>query len=289
MDRTVHPECVAAVDRTGRLLESLGHHVEVAAPAALSDEQFGAAFSTVVICSASADRRMLEQLFGRPVTADDFEPHNLLYSGLGDTVSAAQYIAALTAIHAWSRSMLSWWHPQDGSAGFDVLVTPTISQPPPPIGYIDPARPDVNDRVLELLLFTAQFNASGQPAVSLPLHWTADGLPVGVQVVGGFAAEPLLVLLVAALGVIAMTVSAVPAMGTSARTVGTWLEWAPILQSPQPDHVMPRHPALVPVALRLIQSPDPPTRYMPPTSPFRAQPWLLVGAGHGCNRGIGCP
>lgn len=199
MDRAVHPECVAAVDRTGRLLESLGHHVEVAAPAALSDEQFGAAFSTVVMCSASADRRMLEQLFGRPVTADDFEPHNLLYSGLGDTVSAAQYIAALTAIHAWSRSMLSWWHPQDGSAGFDVLVTPTISQPPPPIGYIDPARPDVNDRVLELLLFTAQFNASGQPAVSLPLHWTADGLPVGVQVVGGFAAEPLLVRLAAQL------------------------------------------------------------------------------------------
>ena len=95
--------------------------------------------------------------------------------------------------------MLSWWHPQDGSAGFDVLVTPTISQPPPPIGYIDPARPDVNDRVLELLLFTAQFNASGQPAVSLPLHWTADGLPVGVQVVGGFAAEPLLVRLAAQL------------------------------------------------------------------------------------------
>ncbi len=201
MDRAVHPECMAAADRTARLLESLGHHVEVAAPVALGDEQGAAAFTTMVMCSASADRRMFEQLFGRPVTADDWEPHNLLYADLGDTVSAAQYIAALTAIQAWSRSMLSWWHPQDGSAGFDVLVTPTISQPPPPIGYIDPARPEVNDRVLELLLFTAQFNASGQPAVSLPLHWTADGLPVGVQLVGGFAAEPLLVRLAAQLEV----------------------------------------------------------------------------------------
>ena len=87
--------------------------------------------------------------------------------------------------------MVEWWHPLDGSTGFDILVTPTLNGPPPPIGYL--TEPETRtERLLTMLQYTAQFNLTGQPAVSLPLHWTAGGLPVGVQFVGGFAAEAAL-------------------------------------------------------------------------------------------------
>ena len=69
--------------------------------------------------------------------------------------------------------MLSWWHPADGSAGHDLLLTPVLATPPPPIGYL--SGPEGGMRVRELLQFTAQFNVTGQPAISLPLYWTADG------------------------------------------------------------------------------------------------------------------
>ena len=93
--------------------------------------------------------------------------------------------------------MLAWWHPSDGVAGFDVLVTPTIATPPPPIGYL--SEPGKGASVFELLQYTAQFNVTGQPAISLPLHLTADGLPVGVQFVAAYGREDLLVRLAAQL------------------------------------------------------------------------------------------
>jgi amidase len=75
-------------------------------------------------------------------------------------------------------------------------VTPVLNGPPPPIGYVsDPVHG--MDRLIEMLQYTSQFNLTGQPAISLPLHWTAGGLPVGVQFVGGFAAEAVLIRLAA--------------------------------------------------------------------------------------------
>ena len=93
--------------------------------------------------------------------------------------------------------MLSWWYPPDGSAGHDLLLTPVIATPPPPIGYL--SGPKGGMRVRELLQFTAQFNVTGQPAISLPLYWTAEGLPIGVQLVAGFGREDVLVRIAAQL------------------------------------------------------------------------------------------
>ena len=87
--------------------------------------------------------------------------------------------------------MLSWWHPSDGSHGFDLLLSPVLAAPPPPIGWL--SGPEGSHRVGALLLFTAQFNVTGQPAISLPLHMSADGLPVGVQLVAGHGREDVLV------------------------------------------------------------------------------------------------
>ena len=87
--------------------------------------------------------------------------------------------------------MLSWWHPADGSHGFDLLLTPVLAGPPPPIGYLSGA--EGGRRVGEYMLFTAQFNVTGQPAISLPLHATSGGLPVGSQLVASYGREDVLV------------------------------------------------------------------------------------------------
>ena len=86
--------------------------------------------------------------------------------------------------------MAGWW-----TEGHDLLLTPTIAEPPPPLGTFD--SPPDNPlhglfRAAELVPFTPPFNVTGQPAISLPLHWNDDGLPIGVQLVAPFGREDLL-------------------------------------------------------------------------------------------------
>jgi amidase len=187
----VHPDCVAGVERAVGLLEGAGHHVEASVPAAMIDPGLVERFITVLAANTAYDLRQFEEILGRPATEDDLEADNLRFAAMGKHVSAEDYVATLDAQHAWSRRMLSWWHPADGSHGFDLLLTPVIAVPPPPIGWL--SGPEGGVRVGEIMLFTAQFNVTGQPAISLPLHRTADGLPVGVQLVAGFGREDVLV------------------------------------------------------------------------------------------------
>jgi amidase len=83
-----------------------------------------------------------------------------------------------------------WWE-----EGWDLLVTPTIPEPPPPLGDFaaQPGNPfwPITRSVVEVA-YTIPFNMTGQPAISLPLHWTADGLPVGTQLVAAYGREDLL-------------------------------------------------------------------------------------------------
>jgi amidase len=103
---------------------------------------------------------------------------------------AAVRVAAMVAVHRWCRQVLSWWHPADGTAGFDLLLTPTIATPPPRIGYL--SEPGHGERIFELLQYTSQFNLTGQPAISLPLGRTAANLPIGAQVCAAKGGEGLL-------------------------------------------------------------------------------------------------
>ena len=192
-----HPDCEAAVAVAAKLLASLGHHVDESSPAAISDPGFPDRFVTVVAASAAHDLSVLVDILGRPLADGDLEPDNAFYGELGRSVSVVDYLRTLTAQHLWCREMLSWWHPADGSVGHDLLLTPVIATPPPPIGYL--SGPEGGMRVRELLQFTAQFNVTGQPAISLPLYWTADGLPVGVQLVAAYGREDLLVRIAAQL------------------------------------------------------------------------------------------
>ncbi len=192
----VHPECQAAVLATGRLLEELGHHVEVAQPTALDEPGWNDTFVTVVAVGTAHSVDQIEEILGRKAGPGDLERMNLRLAEIGRGISGPEYMAAVDAIHAYGRRMASWWHPADDSPGFDVLVTPTLAGPPPPIGWLmDPA--EGGRRLGELMGFTAQFNMTGQPAVSLPLHRTPEGLPVGVQFVGPYAGEAGLIRLAA--------------------------------------------------------------------------------------------
>jgi len=181
-------ECRAAVERAGRLLESLGHHVEVGHPAALEDLEFQGHFLSVVATANTADFDEWERWLGRPLGEGDLEPGNLLLREIGRSVSASQYLASVSWLHGFTRRMESWWQPD----GFDVLVTPVLAGPPPPIGWLADPEHDM-ERVLALMQYTSQFNMSGQPAISLPLQWSSAGLPLGVQFVASYGREDLLI------------------------------------------------------------------------------------------------
>ena len=106
-------------------------------------------------------------------------------------LSASEYLAALEVKNRFTRAMAGWW-----ADGFDLLVTPTLPEPPPRLGELvpDPAMPLKGwTRAGELVTFTLPFNVTGQPAISLPLHWTGDGLPLGVQLVAAHGREDLLI------------------------------------------------------------------------------------------------
>lgn len=186
------PECVAAVEAAGTLLEQLGHDVELAQPDAFFDERFSRHFVTIVAVATAVDFVNMGDAIGRPIEEGDVEASNWLMGSIGRSVSAADYIASVNWVHAWSRRLHAWWE------DFDVLVSPVIAVPPPPIGWLsDPEQG--TERLTSILQFTAQFNVSGQPAISLPLHWSDTGLPVGVQFVGPIDDEASLIRLAAQL------------------------------------------------------------------------------------------
>jgi amidase len=185
-----HPECAAAAEEAARLLESLGHTVEPEYPGALADSDIGQAFLPCYGAWTASGLDWWRRLLGRPLTADDMEPATWAVAEVGRGVSGTEFLAALNQIHRFSARVQRWW-----AEGWDLLVTPTISEPPPPLGeYAAP--PDnpfwpITRSIVEVV-FTIPFNMTGQPAISLPLHWTGDGLPVGTQLVAAYGREDLL-------------------------------------------------------------------------------------------------
>lgn len=187
----IHPDCVEAVTRTAALLESLGHHVEPAFPAALNDPRAAARFSALWATNMAANRDGLAGLLGRPVTVDDVELMNWSMAEYATRLSALDYANAVNAAGAFRRNVARWW-----TDGWDLLLTPTLSGPPLPVGTSrnNPADPGETGRIaVDWIPFTSQFNTTGQPAISLPLHWNDAGLPIGVQLVAGYAREDVLI------------------------------------------------------------------------------------------------
>lgn len=193
-------ECATAVRDTAELLDGLGHGVEASWPEAMTDEQFIGAFTTIVATHVAHDLTTWGRVLGREIGDDEVEPGNAVFASIGRSFGAVDYLDAVYWQQAWTRRMATWWRDEAvGQAeGFDLLVCPVLNGTPPPLGHLsDPV--EGLGRVTTLMQYTAQFNVTGQPAISLPLWWSADGLPVGVQFVAAVGREDLLVRLAAQL------------------------------------------------------------------------------------------
>ncbi len=184
-----NPECVAAVEAAARLLEDLGHNVTPARIEAIETADIG--FLGIYASAITRDLERWSERIGRTLEPSDLDPINAVNVEMGRSVTGAQYLAATETAQQWSRQVALWW-----AEGNDILVTPTMPEPPARLGEL---APDVDDVMATLPLmgtyamFTSLFNITGQPAISLPLHWTADGLPVGVQLVAAYGREDLLI------------------------------------------------------------------------------------------------
>jgi amidase len=189
-------ECRAAVLAAGHLLEQLGHDVEIAHPAALGDARFSRQFNRTIAADVALVVEQFGRAIGRPVEDAELEPRDVDYRGVGRSLSATDYLQTRAWLGRFTRKVAAWWaSPEEGGAGFDLLVSPTVNGPPPPLGWLEPPGDTRlrGQRVAAFMPFTAQFNVTGQPAVSLPLHVGGTGLPVGVQLVAAYAREDLLV------------------------------------------------------------------------------------------------
>lgn len=182
----------AGVEHALNLLQQLGHHVEDARPEALFEEKFVDTFVVVVAAHMARDVAYWEGQLNRTHEVGEIESGNEFFVGLGNAVSAPSYLDAVYWQQEWTRRMLWWWRSELNPNGFDILVTPVINGIPPELGWLTDAEKGLG-RVTALMQYTAQFNVTGQPALSLPLWWTQSGLPVGVQFVAATGRDDLLI------------------------------------------------------------------------------------------------
>jgi amidase len=186
-----HADCIAAAQAAARTLETLGHIVEPAYPQALDDAEYIPSFLVRWTAGVAWNLKYWEAKTGKPISSDDVEPATWALAELGRSQGAADYLRAVEYHQCLTRRIAEWWQ-----GGFDLLLTPTTAEPATPLGTFEPEPENPTApimRAVPLATFTAAFNTTGQPAISLPLHWTADGLPVGAQLVADYGREDQLI------------------------------------------------------------------------------------------------
>jgi amidase len=181
----VHPDVVAAYEDASQLLASLGHEVEdIAMPFGSDSVAF---FETLWYSHATL----------APVPPDQEErlrPFTRYLRERGRAIAAPDLIFAQAYLQAVTRAALT------ALLKYDAVLTPTLAQPPVPVGYFEEVEPAENfERQKRFAPYAAMYNVSGQPAVNVPLHWNADGLPIGVMLAGRIAEETTLISLSAQL------------------------------------------------------------------------------------------
>jgi amidase len=202
----VDAECVAGLNTTIKLLRDLGHEVVEDAPY-IDREETAIAFLTIFIGEAGVSFYDLKRMLGREIQREEFEAETYAMALVGNSISAAQYLSALHYLHGVARQIGHFFE------GYDMLLTPTLADPPVPTGSLQPKPIEktllraigmlragwllaalnitktLANSSFNFTPYTPLFNVTGQPAMSVPLHWTASGLPVGMQFVGRYADE----------------------------------------------------------------------------------------------------
>ncbi|HCP18070.1 MAG: 6-aminohexanoate hydrolase [Candidatus Puniceispirillum sp. TMED52] len=191
MGNAVHEECRHAVAQTADSLRQLGHHVS-AWSSSLGDDvkDMMMAWTKIVAAGTLLSVRYKKDI--AEVTPDDVDGVTYGAIQLGNRVSGADYLQSINTVHAFGRKMAHLFE------DVDILLSPTLAEPPAEIGRFKPINTDFMDYrngpdgVFAYSPYTAIFNASGQPAMSLPLHWTPDNLPVGVHFAAAYGNDEML-------------------------------------------------------------------------------------------------
>ncbi len=190
----VSDTCIEALNEAGQLCLAMGHSLE---PLEISYETaaYGQAFTLILSAKVAAAVDLYEIETGTKATASDFENAVWHCVEMGRNASAAELNRATALIHLTAQEICRQ------TAHVDVVMSPTLSRPLIPLGELIPEGDDISEflaRVFEFAPFTSMFNATGQPAVSLPLGWSPEGLPVGIQFAAPYGREDLLFGLAAA-------------------------------------------------------------------------------------------
>jgi amidase len=179
----VHPECSKAVHVAGRMLEELGHHVEVAWPSTLDHLWEKAADPLGVVSDATRPYvlKWLENRLGRPIGSDELDPLFFEAAERASRRTEADLSKARMLMESALAPLHEWW------SEWDLLVTPSTFQPAWPLGS--------QSGLVQMGTLLAPFSLSGQPSLSLPLYWGDDGLPTGTQLVGARGNDEMLLAL----------------------------------------------------------------------------------------------
>lgn len=191
----MHPDCVAAVRVAATLCEELGHDVEEASPS-IDAELLWQSFTTVLSAGSAWSIEDWGRRTGRTPTSEFFEPFVWSFTERGRQLSAPDYLLALQDLQKLTRTIAKFF------ADYDIWLTPTLGEPPVPLGTFKFSMEDpfqLRRRMAVFSPFTYISNATGQPAMSVPLFWNAEGLPVGTHFVAPFGDEATLFRLAAKL------------------------------------------------------------------------------------------
>ena len=209
LGKNVHADCVKGLEETVALLQKLGHEVVEDAPV-INNEEYSLQFLTVVAGQMRADIEETARMAGKKVSLDDYDIASFGVGMFGTILKASDYVLALRYLQSKSRDIGRFFE------NYDVLLTPVLNQPPVKIGSLKPTAGEQNQlkmiartgatwildamgvikplaaQTFEFVPWTPVFNVTGQPAMSVPLHWNAEGLPIGMHFVGKWGDEATL-------------------------------------------------------------------------------------------------
>ena len=199
IDTPVHEDCVKGVESTAKLLEGLGHKVEEAVPE-VEMEQYRQAFMVLWLSGFAQTVESIAEASHSDPKPDLYEPMNWQLYQQGATIKAWEYLRAVGYFQALNRRFANFFET------YDLWLTPTVAEPPPKLGVLHPgpevSRPNADrvvERVFQFVPFTQFANTTGQPAMTMPLHWNDAGLPIGVHFTARFGDEATLFRLAAQL------------------------------------------------------------------------------------------
>ncbi|HYB92228.1 MAG TPA: amidase family protein, partial [Candidatus Binataceae bacterium] len=186
---TYHPDCAEATKQAAKLCAGLGHEVEEAAPE-IDYQMLAPAFATMDAAGVALSIEGARLMTGAEPNPDAFETFTWNLYQQGRQIPAPQYLIAQVMLQMASRQFAAFFE------SHDIFLTPTLGQPPLKVGAIDFMSPDLmllDDKIIKFAIPCPVYNITGQPAISLPLHWNRDGLPIGVMFGARYGDEATLI------------------------------------------------------------------------------------------------